>query len=37
MACKMVFMAIGLTTVLLYGRAPARKKKKERGVSRLAR
>ena len=31
MACKMVFMAIGLTTVSLYGRAPARKEKKKKG------
>ena len=36
MAYKIVFTAIGLTVVLLYGRAPAKRKKKA-GVSRLAR
>ena len=34
MAYKMVFIAIDFTIVLLYRRAPARKKKKKRGVSR---
>ena len=37
MACKIVFTATGFTAVLLCGRAPIKRKKKERGVSRLVR
>ena len=37
MAYKIIPIAVGFTTVLLYGRAPTKRGREKKGVSRLAR